>query len=180
MRLLFLVPGFLLWLTSVFSAQSLLAFNSVKACREDEPRVSCGYWSLGSYYSVSPHGDWFAGLSGGGEYFFLQDLSILASLSPGVSDGYFYLSPSLELNYYFWHNEKIDFIVGYSARYFYNWPLSKLGSQSSGTFHGPGISALYGFTSQVSAGLSVSYQWIQFAGEYSREWYFTLPAFWIF
>lgn len=152
----------------------------VKACEDAGPRDRCGSWSVGGYYSVSPQGYWFAGLSGGGEYFVLRGLSLGTSLSPGFGDGYFYLAPSLDLNYYLWHNESLELVAGYSLRYFYDWPTRKGESESSGTFHGPGISIFYGVTQQLYTGVNISYQWIQFAGDYSREWYFTLPVFWAF
>lgn len=152
----------------------------IKSCPDDAPRQHCGSWAVGGYYSVSPDGYWFAGISGGGEYFVLHDVSLGASLSPGFGDGYFYLAPSLEANYYVWHNDTWEIVAGYSARYFYDWPLKKGGAESSGTFHGPGISALYGFTRQLYGGLNIAYQWIQFGTESYREWYFTVPAYWLF
>lgn len=107
----------------------------------------------------------------------MRDTSLGVSLSPGFGDGYFYLAPSFEANYYLWHNQYFEIIAGYSFRYFYDWPTRKGEVESDGTFHGPGISAMYGITEQLYAGLNVSYQWIRFGAESYREWYFTLPVY---
>ncbi len=159
-----------------FTASGLSAAPLVPSCGEDL-RLKCGSWSVGGYYSVSPEGYWFAGVSGGAEYFFLRNAAVGISLSPGLGDGYFYLAPSFDVNYYLWHNERIEIIAGYSFRYFYDWPTRKGDAESDGTFHGPGISAMYGLTEQLYSGVNVSYQWIRFGGESYREWYFTLPVF---
>lgn len=155
---------------NVFATQKPL----LSAC-EGENRLHCGGWSVGGYYSVSPDGYWFGGIYAGGEYFILPNLAIGASLSPGVGDGYFYLSPSLDASYYLWEKWGIEFLVVYGYRYFYDWPLKKGDAESSGTFHGPGVSAVYGITEHLYSGLNISYQWIQFGGENYREWYLTIP-----
>ena len=162
----------------VFLATARLSAAAwIPSCSDDTPRHRCGSWSIGGYYSVSPDGYWFAGISGGGEYFIMRDTSLGVSLSPGFGDGYFYLAPSFEANYYLWHNQYFEIIAGYSFRYFYDWPTRKGEVESDGTFHGPGISAMYGITEQLYAGLNVSYQWIRFGAESYREWYFTLPVY---
>lgn len=163
-------------LLAIFFTADVSAAPFIPSCGEDV-RNRCGAWSVGGYYSVSPDGYWFAGVSGGGEYFVLRNTSLGMSLSPGFGDGYFYLAPSFEANYYLWHNQHFEIIAGYSFRYFYDWPLRKGDAESDGTFHGPGISAMYGLTEQLYAGVNVSYQWIRFSGENFREWYFTLPVF---
>lgn len=158
-------------------AAELSAAPLIAPCGDDGVRHKCGAWSAGGYYSVSPDGYWFAGISGGGEYFVMRNTSLGMSFSPGFGDGYFYLAPSLEANYYLWYNRHFEIIAGYSFRYFYDWPTRKGDAESDGTFHGPGISALYGLTEQLYTGVNVSYQWIRFAGENLREWYFTIPVF---
>ncbi len=159
------------------TAAELLAAPLVPACADDAARNKCGSWSVGGYYSVSPDGYWFAGLSGGAEYFFLADASLGVSVSPGFGDGYFYLAPSLDANYYLWYNPHFELSATYGFRYFYDWPLRRGEAESDGTFHGPGVSLLYALAGQLYAGVNVSYQWIRFAGESFREWYFTLPVF---
>jgi hypothetical protein len=163
----------------LFHATQLAAEPLIKNCADDAPRFKCGDWSVGGYYSVSPDGYWFGGIYAGGEYFLLNNFSAGASLSPGFGDGYFYLAPSVEANYYFWQSGRFEMIAGYSFRYFYDWPLKKNDAESSGTFHGPGISAMYGLTDALYAGGNISYQWVRFGGETLREWYFTLPVVWI-
>lgn len=161
----------------VLAGLPLMAERALVPACDETVRHKCGSWSVGGYYSVSPDGDWFAGVSGAGEYFVLRNTSLGMSLSPGFGDGYFYLAPSFDANYYLWHNPHFEIIAGYSFRYFYDWPTRKGDAESDGTFHGPGISAMYGLTEQLFAGVNVSYQWIRFAGESYREWYFTLPVF---
>jgi len=173
------------WLLSAAATCTLLfstvtdlsAKPFIQACGDEGVRHHCGAWVFGGYYSVSPEGDWFAGISGGAEYYVLPDASLGVSLSPGFGEGYFYLAPSLEVNYYLWHNRRWELIAGYSFRYFYDWPFKKEQSESDGSFHGPGVTILYGLTDQIYAGTNVSYQWIRFSGENYQDWYFTLPVF---
>lgn len=172
--------GFFLSCLLLPVVRPLFSAPLVSACSDDVPRKNCGAWAIGAYYSVSPVGDWFSGISYGFEYYVLTDTSIGVSFSPGFGDGYFYIAPSVEANYYLWHNPRWDVLAGYSFRYFYDWPFRRGESESQGTFHGPGVSVLYGFTEQLYAGANISYQWIRFAGENYREWYFTVPLFWIF
>lgn len=168
-----------LFVITACTGSRLAAAPFIRNCVDNTPRVNCGAWSVGGYYSVSPDGYWFAGAQAAGEYYFLTDLSAGISLSPGFGDGYFYLAPSIEVNYYLWHNARWDLMAGYSFRYFYDWPLRKGESESEGTFHGPGVSAFYGITEQLYSGVNVSYQWVRFGGETLREWYFTLPVIWL-
>jgi len=159
---------------------ALRDIRAIDACDDSRVRAHCGSWTIGGYYSVSPTGAWFSGLSAGAEYFVLPELSFAPSISPGISPGYFYLSPGLEMNYYLWRNTVVELGAGYSARYFYQWPLSAAGIESQGTMHGPGTFAVFSVTEQFYAGVGLSYQFVRFEGELYREWYFTLPVYWYF
>lgn len=172
-----IVENMTIWFLLLFAATDLFATPFIQPCNDDGIRQQCGAWSVGGYYSVSPEGDWFAGLSGGGEYYLLPNASLGLSVSPGFGDGYFYLAPSLEVNYYLWHNRHWELIAGYSLRYFYDWPFKKGQAESDGSFHGPGLTILYGLSDQINAGVNASYQWIRFSGENYQDWYFTLPVF---
>lgn len=170
-RLMLLVSALLLPVT---------ALAAVPACDEGNVRNRCGSWTVGGYYSVSAGGEWFSGLSGGVEYFVLPEFSLAPSLSPGISIGYFYLSPSVDASYYLWRNDDLELGLGYAWRYFYQWPVNAANAESAGTMHGPAVFAVFSVTRQFYAGLSLSYQFVRFAGELYREWYFTVPVYWYF
>lgn len=171
-------------LCSLFVAVALVlplqASPLISECPDDKPRQACGNWTFGGYFSVSPEGDWFSGISAGAEYFILPEFSLVPLISPGISPGYFYLSPSVDANYYLWRLDELELGMGYAWRYFYQWPFSAANAESSGTMHGPGVFVAYSLTRQFDAGLSVSYQFLRFAGELYREWYFSLPVNWYF
>ena len=163
-----------------FLLLSVRSAAALPACDDSSARDRCGSWTLGGYYSFSPQGDWFSGVSAGMEYFVLPEFSLAPSLSPGLSPGYFYLSPSIDASYYLWRNDAVELGLGYAVRYFYQWPLSAANAESSGTMHGPGAFAVFSVTRQFYAGLSLSYQFVRFEGELYREWYFTVPVYWYF
>ncbi|GAB4425102.1 MAG: hypothetical protein OHK0011_06100 [Turneriella sp.] len=159
---------------------SVRSAAALPACDDSGARYRCGSWTLGGYYSFSPQGEWFSGVSAGAEYFVLPEFSLAPSVSPGISLGYFYFSPSIDASYYLWRNDAIELGLGYAWRYFYQWPLSATNAESSGTMHGPAAFAVFAVTRQFYAGLSLSYQFVRFEGELYREWYFTVPVYWYF
>ncbi|MFO1525360.1 MAG: hypothetical protein U1F16_05230 [Turneriella sp.] len=74
---------------------------------------------------------------------------------------------------------------GYSRRihgfrYFYDWPFRRGESEYGALFTVREFLVLYGFTEQLYAGANISYQWNYVCRRKLRQWYFTVPLFWIF